>query len=223
MSPLAYKIIVKPQHHGVNANTNLWLPSRSSQTECCSMTSVPSIPWASAAHESLPAWKTLNSSACTRAKSKMGEQVHRYMYSSGCWQIYRLTSTFIDECSICTSLHEHLCVTPGGYVKRPHWQFYLIWLIMCYYKWKQIRFLHDLFLLQQGFSFQDALFHSQTPFFTSSPVRDCAWRRPSECHRSLFCFDVPFKSVEGHCIEQVTAFTAKAWTRHFYTVEGQKV
>lgn len=42
------------------------------------MTSVPSTQWASAALESLPAWKTPTSSASTPAKSRMGEQVHRY-------------------------------------------------------------------------------------------------------------------------------------------------
>lgn len=61
--------------------TNFCLLPRSSQTGCCSMMSVPSTQWVSAAHESLPAWKTPTSSASTPAKSRMGEQVHRYIHT----------------------------------------------------------------------------------------------------------------------------------------------
>lgn len=53
---------------------------RSSQTGCCSMTSVPSTQWASAALECLPVWKTPTSSASTPAKSRTGAQVHRYVH-----------------------------------------------------------------------------------------------------------------------------------------------
>lgn len=84
-SPTVQQVVVQwiniesVTHQNVDGEPNATVCpiSRSSQTGCCSTMSVPSTQWDSAAHESLPAWKTPTSSASTPAKSRMGEQVHR--------------------------------------------------------------------------------------------------------------------------------------------------
>lgn len=51
-------------------------------------------------------------------------------------------------------------------------------------------------------------------------VWDCAWRRSSECHRSLFGPDMPLQSSEGHRVCQVPEFNSRhaLWLRWLVSV-----